>query len=137
MMVQTEQRNSGKDFWRGFIDTVKPKEYNSVSEYELYFNFALKHRPETARLRTLAFANGPAPGLIYQGGDEAHMLDPVWKRGSIERQISKDVQVGYDYVGYHHYAKRRYYDVPQKHVAKYCSLGLGERNSQMKRRCHS
>lgn len=38
---------------------------STLSEYELYFNYARKMFPETVRLRPLMWANGPAPGLQF------------------------------------------------------------------------
>lgn len=38
---------------------------STLSEYELYFNFAMRQYPESIELRMLLWANGPAPGLLF------------------------------------------------------------------------
>lgn len=38
---------------------------STLSEYELYFNYALVKFPETVALRPLLWTNGPAPGLLF------------------------------------------------------------------------
>ncbi len=38
---------------------------STLSEYELYFNFARNKHPETVALRPLLWANGPMPGLLF------------------------------------------------------------------------
>jgi hypothetical protein len=38
---------------------------STLSEYELYFNYARSKFPETVQLRPLLWANGPAPGLQF------------------------------------------------------------------------
>ena len=88
-------------FWHVLLAVIEPKDYNSVSEYELYFNYALDYHPDTIKLRHLTFANGPRPGMVYTKGDEGHMLGPVWQPGRLEKQMALDQRAGFDYVGYH------------------------------------
>ena len=79
-----------------------------------YFNYALEHHPTSIRLKQLLFANGPMPGMTYNTGDEGSMGQPTWSRHSktgFTQQLAFDHKAGFDYVGYHSYAKRRYYDV--------------------------
>ena len=38
---------------------------STLSEYELYFNFARVKHPDTVELRPLLWANGPMPGMLY------------------------------------------------------------------------
>lgn len=38
---------------------------STLSEYELYFNYARIKFPETVQIRPLMWANGPAPGLQF------------------------------------------------------------------------
>jgi hypothetical protein len=38
---------------------------STLSEYELYFNYARVKFPETVALRPLMWANGPSPGLLF------------------------------------------------------------------------
>jgi hypothetical protein len=134
-----EKYAGGLIFWKALLKSINPKAYNSVSEYELYMNYALMFHPETIKLRHLTFANGPRPGLISNGGDEASMRGtwgPV--AHGFEKQMAIDQKTGYDYVGYHSYAKRRYYDVPQEYVRAYCEMGIrGDKNSDMEKPCRA
>jgi hypothetical protein len=136
LMKLCEDLNAGEIFWKVLLKSVDPKAYNSVSEYELYFNYALKYHPDTIHLRHLTFANGPRPGLLSNGGDESSMRG-TW--GTVahgfEKLMMLDKRTGYDYVGYHSYAKRRYYDIPESTVYMYCKLGVGAKNSEMEKRC--
>jgi len=38
---------------------------STLSEYEIYFNYARTKRPETVAYRPLLWANGPQPGLLF------------------------------------------------------------------------
>ena len=38
---------------------------STLSEYEVYFNYARTKYPETVQLRPLMWANGPAPGMQF------------------------------------------------------------------------
>lgn len=38
---------------------------STLSEYEMYFNYARQIFPQTFNLRPLLWANGPAPGLLF------------------------------------------------------------------------
>jgi len=126
-----------KPFWKAVLDTVDPKAGSGFSEYELYFNFALLYHTETAEVRHLTFANGPNPKLMYIHGDESRMAGPVWGHGNFEKQMMLDLKHGFDFVGYHSYAKRRYYDVPAQFLEPYCKmLGVAQRNSDIARRCN-
>jgi len=124
-------------FWKAVLKVVDPKLENSVSEYELYLNYALKSFPSTVQLRHLKFANGPKPGLVYNGGDEGKTSTAVWlaETNAFEKQIVLDSRSGFDYVGYHYYARKRYYDVPISAVPLYCEMGLAGRNSDFKKKC--
>jgi hypothetical protein len=136
LMRMCEELAGGEIFWKALLKSVEPKAYNSVSEYELYLNYALMYHPDTIKLRHITFANGPRPGLISNGGDEASMRG-VWGHAGhgFEKQMALDQRLGYDYVGYHSYAKRRYFDIPESTVAAYCALGVGKRNKEMEKRC--
>ena len=47
-----------------------------------------------------------------------------------------DHKAGFDYVGYHSYAKRRYYDTSLNYASGYCTLpGLVSRNVKMEKMC--
>lgn len=56
---------------------------STLSEYELYFNFARVKHPETVAIRPLLWANGPMPGLQYWPNlDNPHsaVLTKHWDR---------------------------------------------------------
>lgn len=38
---------------------------STLSEYELYFNYARNKFPSSVELRPLLWANGPSPGMMY------------------------------------------------------------------------
>jgi hypothetical protein len=95
---------------------------STLSEYELYFNFARSIYPDSVALRPLLWANGPAPGLQFWPGREDELISDGFKSSwlghrqsevvaVLEQQMLADKAQGYDYVGYHNYAKRRYYEV--------------------------
>jgi hypothetical protein len=129
-----EKKAGGEVFWKALLKSVDPKAYNSVSEYELYLNYALLHHPTTIKLRHITFANGPRPGLIANGGDEASMRG-VWGQTShgFEKQMALDQRIGYDYVGYHRYATRRYFDAPYDDMRPYCRMHM--HNSDVEKTC--
>ena len=91
---------------------------STLSEYELYFNYARVKAPETVELRPLFWTNGPSPGLLFWPPSDTLISDGVrstWLShrqqdivGAFEMQIKADQLQGYDFVGYHSYAKRRY-----------------------------
>ena len=121
--------HGGTPFWKAVLEAVLPKTYNAVSEYELYINYAMKFWPDTVKLRHLTFANGPRPGLVTNGGDESSMRGTwIVEAHGFEKQMAIDKKTGFGYVGYHSYAKRRYYDTPQKSILPYCALGVATRN---------
>ena len=128
--------HGGKPFWEAVLISVPLKTYNAVSEYEIYLNYALTFWPETVKLRHLAFANGPRPGLVTNGGDESSMRG-TWinLQHGFEKQMAIDQKTGYVYVGYHSYAKRRYFDTPQETIMAYCNLGVDLKNKDIKNRC--
>jgi len=95
---------------------------NVLSEYELYFSYARSRFPESVQLRPLLWANGPAPGLLFEPKLEDGLASDgpksVWTgyrrehvQEAFEKQIAADVLQGYAYVGYHAYAKRRYFEL--------------------------
>lgn len=123
---------------------------STLSEYELYFNYARSKFPETMQLRPLMWANGPAPGLqfwppvdkpeVQSDGPKSHWvghrqnesmelsiafhqlvcLSDTCPAGStslyavpaaMARQMEADRAQGYDYVAYHGYGKRRYFEL--------------------------
>lgn len=38
---------------------------STLSEYEMYLNYARQKFPETVNIRPLLWANGPMPGLLF------------------------------------------------------------------------
>ena len=129
-----EAHAGGDVFWKALLKSVDPKAYNSVSEYELYFNYALLFHPTTIALRHITFANGPRAGLVANGGDEASMRG-VWGQTThgFEKQMALDKRAGFAYVGYHSYAKRRYFDAPFEDMRLYC--GMHMHNSDVEKAC--
>ena len=77
--------------------------------------------PETVAIRHLMWANGPRPGLVYSPPKGAidlsdydrnnyHPMDSTDE--ALEWQSFMDSWKGYDFVGYHSYARRRYFELP-------------------------
>jgi hypothetical protein len=103
---------------------------STLSEYELYFNFAQNRHPETVELRPLLWANGPLPGLLFwpnsgklesdgpRGNWKGHRQAEVME--VLEKTIASDKQSGFDYIGYHGYAKRRYFELLDPDIDKLC-----------------
>lgn len=102
---------------------------STLSEYELYFNFALSRFRETIAFRPLLWANGPLPGYLFWPDWKRVPSQPLhsdkhkpnwlfyknpWLMEAFERQILGDELSGYHYVGYHSYAKRRYYEMVER-----------------------
>lgn len=150
---------------------------STLSEYEVYFNYARTKYPETVQLRPLMWANGPAPGMqfwppvdqpeIQSDGPKSHwvghrqneskeyisylklaiyiyiyiskiscssfyvytyllispiyvirlpyspysLFSPLIVPRAIVRQTEADRLQGYDFVAYHGYGKRRYFEL--------------------------
>eukprot|EP00605_Chrysophyceae_sp_TOSAG23-4_P001679 GSChrysophyteH1.ASY1.ANO1.1845.1 assembled CDS len=107
---------------------------STLSEYEMYFNYARSVYPTTVHLRPLLWANGPMPGLLYwpDPADPIPLLSSdspkhKWlghRQNEVlevyERQIAADSIAGFHYVGYHGYAKRRYFELWADDVATLC-----------------
>ena len=111
-----------------------------MSEYELYFNYARAKFPETVTLRPLLWTNGPAPGLLFwpnppdsltsDGRKGQWLHHRQWQHPSIlDYQIKADRLQGYDYVGYHGYAKRRYSEIVGVDLEVLCKNVTEPRNS--------
>lgn len=94
---------------------------STLSEYEIYFNYARQKYPETVVLRPLMWANGAAPGMLFwpsSGEIESDGPKANWRGHRqaevaevLDKQILADTLQGYDFVGYHSYAKRRYFEL--------------------------
>ena len=94
-----------------------------LSEYEMYFHYARQKWASTVQLRPLLWANGP--NMVYQFWPSDTTKDKVppvcirkthWKfnrhaKESFEWQVKADTLSGYDFVGYHSYAHRRYFEL--------------------------
>lgn len=106
---------------------------STLSEYELYFGFARKKYPQTVEFRPLMWANGPMPGMIYTPDptDPGPILNsdaPKWKWTLVShekaktmfKQMTADLDAGFDYVGYHNYAKRRYFELSKSDIGTLC-----------------
>lgn len=95
---------------------------STLSEYEMYFNYARVKFPETVATRPLLWANGPAPGLQFWPPSEDLLASDGPKRHwlghrqsevmqVLEKQMAADRAQGYDFVAYHAYGKRRYFEI--------------------------
>jgi hypothetical protein len=104
-----------------------------LSEFEIYFHYARMVWPETMRRRPLLWANGPSVGRRFWPKNDSFynnpkkswkipvdsvMNSPAWLvlvRDGVKNehpmQQKADAISGYDFVGYHSYAKRRYYEM--------------------------
>jgi hypothetical protein len=102
-----------------------------LSEFDMYFHFALQKWPKTVTLRPLIWANGPQDNRLYWptssgSGNEHGKLPPDSQRGGsgvwlpcrgndvpqqFPRQLAADRLSGYDFVAYHSYSSRRYYEM--------------------------
>eukprot|EP01031_Cornospumella_fuschlensis_P034688 gene34688-42005_t len=105
---------------------------STLSEYELYFNYARVVFPQTVALRPLLWANGPMPGMMFWPALDEKMHSDRHKGNwlghrqndipaAFLEQIEADRLQGYDYVGYHGYAKRRYYELVGPDFDELCS----------------
>ena len=113
---------------------------DTLSEYELYFNFAKARYPNTVAHRPLLWANGPAPGLLFwPPAEPVPAANPArvhwdgmgnkWKgyrhaetMKVLAMQIAADSSSGFDYIGYHSYAKRRFFQLHAVDVAALCGI---------------
>lgn len=111
-----------------------------LSEYELYFSYARVKFPESVQLRPLLWSNGPAPGLLFRPKPEDGLASDgpksVWlgHRGNdvqsaFDRQVAADIMQGYDFIGYHAYAKRRYFELWDEDIDVACKGVAEPRNS--------
>jgi hypothetical protein len=99
-----------------------------LSEYEIYFHYAKQLWPFTQKLRPLMFANGPSPNKLYWPTDaitdgsipaDSWRRSPHWQKATgnqakthtFPAQMKADQYSGYDFVAYHKYADRRYYEL--------------------------
>jgi uncharacterized short protein YbdD (DUF466 family) len=69
MMNLCSSYHNGQEFWRFFLAYVDMVSYHhsGASEYEMYFNFMLKHHPEKIRLRYLKWKNEEKYKSIING----------------------------------------------------------------------
>jgi hypothetical protein len=144
LMQHSEMSHGGLPFWKVMLNesaqelgchAPRPQicgAGSTLSEYELYFNFALNKFPETVNFRPLLWANGPMPGYLFHPDLKKkhihadHNRD-VWlfyrnprQMEAFERQILGDTYSGYHFVGYHSYARRRYYEMVEPDYQALC-----------------
>jgi len=109
---------------------------STLSEYELYFNYAQKKFPQTVNMRPLLWTNGPRPGMLYWPDPDDAPTVPLLSSDTMKykwiaykqsetisiftRQMEADRLAGLTYVGYHGYAKRRYYELHRDDVLTLC-----------------
>ena len=107
---------------------------STLSEYDMYFHYARQKFPETVNLRQLLWANGPKYGMLYSPskGNSLHADSnrDCWtdhretdKADAFQKQLYADAHVGFDFVGYHSYAKRRYYELVHTDIDEFCKGG--------------
>lgn len=101
-----------------------------LSEFDMYLHYARQFWPKTVTMRPLLWANGPQNNRIYWPNSDDFRkpkvkLPPdsvhrgvVWRavrgdqvRVDFPRQLEADRLSGYDFVAYHSYASRRYYEM--------------------------
>jgi hypothetical protein len=145
-LFSTAEKMHGIPFWQALLNqsaiemTCRAPKQNicgagsTLSEYELYFTFARHKYPHSVNYRPLLWANGPMPGLLFWPPSDVlvdgkisadkhrnhwlgHRQNEVMH--AFEQQILADQFSGYHYVGYHSYAKRRYYELVER---KFTSL---------------
>jgi hypothetical protein len=159
LMNDTERRHDGMPFWQVMLNVSAREmtcraprtsvcgEGSTLSEYELYFHYARIKYPETVTLRPLMWTNGPAPGLLYwpklsdgltSDGRKHHWLHHRQRQAGLilDHQILSDRLQGYDYVGYHAYAKRRYSELVGEDLETLCRNVTEPRNSTCSWRGH-
>lgn len=80
---ESEALHHGNPFWKVLLNESAaemtcraPREQicgagSTLSEYELYFNYARNKYPQTLNFRPLLWANGPMPGLLYWPAEES------------------------------------------------------------------
>lgn len=103
---------------------------STLSEYEMYLNYARQKFPDTVNMRPLMWANGPAPGLQFWPPPDVLQSDgpkSAWlghRQQEIPvvmvEQMEADALQGFDYVGYHNYAKRRYFELVGHDIDDMC-----------------
>ena len=103
---------------------------STLSEYELYFNYARVKYPHTVVIRPLWWSNGPAPGLLFHPPSDKLVSDgkrDCWLGhrqadidAAFDKQIAADRLQGYDYIAYHSYAKRRYTEIQWDDIDVLC-----------------
>jgi hypothetical protein len=89
-LVQQTEARYGLPFWKVLLNESAieltcraPRQGicgagSTLSEYEMYFNYARQRFPETVAIRPLLWANGPMPGLLFwpPKEDELHSDGP-------------------------------------------------------------
>jgi hypothetical protein len=75
---------------------------STLSEYELYFNFARVLYPESVVLRPLLWANGPMPGLMFWPSREDELISDGYKSSWIGHKQSDGmlirIQLFYNFI---------------------------------------
>jgi hypothetical protein len=115
-----------------------PTKTHILSEFELYFQYARRVHPDSVVHRPLYWTNGPCNGMLYSSRPQvlpdgkprlvtnSRNTHRYCGTGECEsgpsttshvcrvhtecfhQQMFMDSLIGYDFVGYHSYAKRRY-----------------------------
>ena len=154
---QSLPHNTGLDFFEIFVKVGTERMLcgmttrcsggtSSISEYELYFQYARFFFPRTVGLRPLMWANGPAPGLVFRptvmiksaGGkvtsdlfsvknwvsksNQANLRRSNGTSDTFEIQKLLDAASGFDFVAYHLSAPNRRYEIRARDRRKLCKV---------------
>lgn len=110
---------------------------STLSEYEMYFNYAKTKFPQTIQYRPLLWTNGPAPGHLFWPPEDEPFTNPQTIHGDsyrnnwmghrqadvmevLDKQILADAAAGFAFVGYHSYARRRYFELHGVDIEALC-----------------
>lgn len=76
MLNKLEARHADIPAWKALLETVNPEEFNhsGMSEYELYFNYALKWFSNEHALRSLKRGNGISIRALAEGAHQADII---------------------------------------------------------------
>ena len=87
----------------------------------MYYHYALQKHPDTVELRQIRWMNGPSPGKVFKPPTAEHKIYPDWNvynwywfgdaNENFQKQMYADKAMGYDFIAYHSYAKRRFHNL--------------------------
>lgn len=143
LFTDSSDCHDGRPFWQVLLNesaremTCMPHRRgicgggSTLSEYELYFNYARVKYPHTVVIRPLWWSNGPSPGLLFNPPSDQLVSDgkrDCWlghRQADVDeafdKQIAADLLQGYDYIAFHNYAKRRYTEIQWDDIDILCN----------------